>query len=261
MFEVLTFVGVGLFTGFIAGLLGVGGGIISVPAMIFLLPLYGVPNAVVVHMAIATSLFLIIPTACLSTYSHHRLKAIHWSSVFHLTPGLVIGSSIGVMFALSLDRSFLQATFAIFLLLIVIRMWFGIQPNGSGLAKKYFVIPAFFIGGISSMMGVGGGTMVVPFLMWNGLSIKSAIASSSACGLPIALVGSVLYLLLPSSFSHLGMGSLIYMPAFLGLFIGAVVSTPICAKLTHKFDSAVLHYIFIGMGLIISLKLLVSNNS
>lgn len=256
MLEILSFVGVGVFTGLSAGLLGVGGGIISVPAMIILLPLFGVSDNTTVHVAIATSLSLIIPTALVSTYSHHLQQTIDWRYVLRLTPGLVMGSVGGVYIALMFDRAILQFVFAVFLLIIAIYMSIGNLVKSNDTSRLTFFIPSVFIGGISSMMGVGGGTMVVPFFIRNGLTLKKAIASSSACGLPIALTGSVMFYIFSDSYLLEGNHSLIYLPAFMGIFVGAIIFAPIGAKLTQTINTSLLKNIFVLIIFLTAVKLM-----
>lgn len=256
MLEILSFVAVGVFTGLSAGLLGVGGGIISVPAMIILLPLFGVSDNIIVHVAIATSLSLIIPTALISAYSHHLRQAINWHYVLRLTPGLMIGSLGGVYIALMFDRVFLQLMFAVFLMIIAIYMSISNLVKSNSTTRSAFFIPGVFIGGISSMMGVGGGTMVVPFFIRNGLPLKKAIASSSACGLPIAFTGSVMFYIFPNNYFFGDYHSLIYMPAFMGIFVGAIIFAPVGAKLTQIINTSLLKKIFVLIIFLTAVKLM-----
>ena len=120
--ELLIFIGVGIFTGLSAGLFGIGGGLISVPAMVLLLPYFGVPSHLIMHISIATSLALIIPTSFISAYSHFQQKAIVWPFVAVLVPGLLMGGGIGAYIVMLLNRELLQPVFSILLILIAIYM-------------------------------------------------------------------------------------------------------------------------------------------
>ena len=264
--ELLIFICVGVFTGLSAGLLGVGGGIISVPAMIFLLPYFDVPPHLIVHIAIATSLMLIIPTSILSAYSHSKNNAIEWSSVKRLVPGLILGGVLGAGIIVSAAHELLQAIFSGFLMLIALYMLFGktptrVLPEESRAINDFqHFFPSLFIGIISSMMGVGGGTMTVPYLVWRGLALPKAIGSSAFCGLPIAVAGSVSYFVfnIVSDLNKqaVDVTSYLYFPAFIGILIGVVISTPVGAKLAHTLNVVLLKRVFVAMLFLVSIKLM-----
>jgi len=259
--ELLIFICVGIFTGLSAGLLGIGGGLVSVPAMVLLLPYFNVPDVAVMHMAVATSLALIIPTSLMSAYGHYLQNAIIWSWVYRFIPGLVLGSIIGAYFVTVSDREILQTIFSIFLILIAGHMLWGKQPaiNKSPSVNHFF--PSSAIGFISSLLGVGGGTMTVPYLMWRGLALPKAIGSSAACGFPIAIAGSLVFLLNPviqTADVKGGLG-MFYWPAFVGILIGALVFAPVGAKLTHRINVVILKRIFIVVLLLVAFELLTTS--
>jgi len=266
--ELLIFICVGIFTGLSAGLLGLGGGIISVPAMVILLPYFDVPPHLIMHIAIATSLALIIPTSLLSAYTHSRQNAIDWAYVIRLVPGLIFGSVIGAYTVVLFDREMLQGLFSAFLILVVMYMLFGRVPKAryslnqgaqaAWIARASHFLPASLVGLISSLMGVGGGTMTVPYLIWRGVSLPKAIGTSAFCGLPIAVSSSVVFFGFQISNSGGEENSFFYLPAFVGILIGAMVFTPIGAKLTHKINVALLKRLFLMMLLIVAIKLLIS---
>jgi len=258
--ELVIFIIVGIFTGLSAGLLGIGGGIVSVPAMIFLLPYFDVPVSLIMHVAIATSLALIIPTSLMSAYGHFKHNAIAWHYVRKFVPGLVLGSAVGAGIVTFLNRETLQPLFAVLLMLIALYMLF---PKSSENSSRPVLIndflPASVIGVISALMGVGGGTMTVPYLMWRGLVLPKAIGSSAFCGLPIAVVGSVTLLILNAGNNpaEAEAGSLIYFPAFWGILIGAMIFAPVGAGLVPRINAVLLKRIFILMLLVVAIRLLV----
>lgn len=281
MMEILVFICVGIFTGLSAGLLGVGGGIVSVPAMIILLPYFDVPQSLVMHIAIATSLLLIIPTSIVSAYSHSRNNAIVWPSVVLMLPGLIAGGLIGAYAVILSERELLQTVFSILLFLIAMYMLFGKTKKiskklteskrktvkyelkeKSSLFDHFFSWGAFIIasliGAISSLMGVGGGTMTVPYLVWRGITLPKAIGTSAFCGLPIAVSSSLLFFLSHVEKSQTENPGFIYLPAFSGILIGAMIFTPIGAKLTHRLDVLILKKVFVVTLLAVSVKLLFS---
>lgn len=258
MIELFIFIVAGAFTGLSAGLLGIGGGLISVPAMIFLLPYFGVPSPLIMHMAIATSLALIVPTSIISAYSHSRKNAVVWSNVVMLLPGLLLGGGAGAYLVFFIQRETLQSIFAIFIFVIALHM-LRAKPKNSIKEKttsaKGAFFPAVIIGVISSLMGVGGGTMTVPYLVWRGVVLPKAIGTSAMCGLPIAVSASLVFFSFQKGGVSDGEHAYIYLPGLTGLLIGALVFTPIGAMLAHRLNVVLLKRVFIILLLLVSLKI------
>lgn len=258
--ELMIFIIVGVFTGLSAGLLGVGGGIVSVPAMIFLLPNFDVPPQQIMQTAIATSLVLIIPTSMLSAYSHYRRGALVWPYIVRMLPGLLTGAAVGAYIVSGLQQEFLQSIFAVLLILLALYMLLGkpVTRVSADLHPGFLVLSstASLIGMLSSLLGVGGGTMTVPFLVSRGLPLSKAIGSSAFCGLPIALSASLTFFILKNGSSASETSSFIYYPAFVGIFIGAMLFTSLGAKLAHDLNTVLLKKIFVVFLIFVSLKLL-----
>ena len=257
MIELLIFNGVGVFTGLSAGLLGIGGGLVSVPAMIFILPYFGIPSDIIMHIAIATSLALIIPTSMISAYGHYKNNAIVWLKVTSLLPGLITGACIGGYLVIHSDREVLQSFFSIFLILIALYMLLGKQSVAQASVSKKGLFPALIIGCVSSLMGVGGGTLTVPYLTtWSGVSMPKAIGTSAFCGLPISISGSLVFLFFSSPLSSTDNINYLYLPAFAGILIGVVFFAPIGARLTHSVNVGLLKKVFTLMLLVVAARLL-----
>ncbi|HWL83727.1 MAG TPA: sulfite exporter TauE/SafE family protein [Roseomonas sp.] len=180
----------GLLSGTLAGLLGVGGGIVIVPVLFNVFPLLGIPEAVQMKLAVGTSLATIIPTSIVSARKHHARGAIDTGLLRAIWPSMVIGVAIGTVLAVWLKGEALSAVFATIALLVALNMGFtgvdfklrDITPRGPGLWGI-----GGFIGGISAMMGIGGGTVGVPILSIFGTPIRSAVATSSVFGLIISI--------------------------------------------------------------------------
>lgn len=267
--ELLIFIAVGVFTGLSAGMLGVGGGIVSVPAMIILLPYFNVPPDLIMHMAIATSLALILPTSIISAYQHAKKNGIVWPLVNKMTPGLIAGSFMGAYFVVKTESVLLENIFSSLLILIALYLLFDkpktISPikEASYLRSKKYSMHYFtglVIGVVSAVMGVGGGTMMVPYLLWQKVPMKKAVGSAAFCGLPIAAAGSAMFFImqLMNNDEVLGKESgLIYWPAFIGILMGVIVFTPIGVKIAHRMNVRILKRIFITMLLTVAIKLLV----
>ncbi len=238
----------GAVAGILAGLLGVGGGLIIVPALVFIFAAQGLPDAIVMHMALGTSLATIVMTSTSSVRAHHKRGAVLWQVVWHLTPGIVVGTLMGAMLVDMLSGEMLKRIFGIFALLIALQMGLSAKPaphrrlpgrSGMGLA-------GCIIGGVSAIVGIGGGSLTVPFLTWCRVGVHNAVATSSACGLPIALAGSLGFIIIGWNETALPAFSsgYIYWPAMAGIATASVLFAPLGAKLAHALPADTLKKFF-----------------
>lgn len=238
MIELLTYIGLGVAAGLLAGLLGVGGGIVIVPMLTFTFALQGLPQEHIQHLALGTSLATIIFTSVASLRAHHARGAVNWPVVRQITPGILCGTLSGSWFAAALSGDFLRVFFIIFTFFVA---W---QMLSSRLPKASRQVPGFLglfgtgsvIGGISSLVGIGGGSMSVPFLIWCNQNARVAIGTSAAIGFPIALSGAAGFLLNGLKVSGLPPHSLgfIYLPALAGIAVTSYLTAPLGAKLAHN---------------------------
>ena len=230
---------VGAFSGFSAGLLGIGGGLIMVPALLYILaPL--LDESVLMHTAVGTALAAIVFTSVSSVYAHHKHGAIHWINFTRLTPTILIGAYSGAMVAKYMSFDFLRVFFAFFEISVAIVMWFGISASGhvDKLARWVWLLVGYVIGLVSAIVGIGGGTMTTPFLVYNNVDIKNAIATSAAVGMPIALAGSVGFIV--AGMEQGGMtGSLgfVHIQALFSMVVASILFAPLGARVTHSVDS------------------------
>lgn len=227
----LLYILVGAFAGVLAGLFGVGGGAIIVPILIFIFTLQNFAPESLVHLAVGTSFATIVVTSCSSIVAHHKMANVNWSVFKSMLPGLVIGVLLGSVVAASIAGQYLQLAIGLFLMLVSIHMFSGLQPSGViGLPSRAKLAGGGTIIGLASaFFGIGGGSLTVPFLTACREPIKHAVATSAACGLPIALFGALAYGvqgLAAADLPGLATGY-IYWPAFIGI---AIASIP-CAKL------------------------------
>lgn len=189
----LVYLGVGLISGFLAGLLGVGGGIVIVPLLSWLFYLEGMHDSIIMHVAIGTSLAAMIFTTYTSLRAHAQHGNAPYSLLKRILPSTILGVAGGVMLAQYLSTVSLEIFFAIFLFIVGIWMISGIQPKvGRELPERWgFYSVIIFIGIISGILGIGGGSLIVPFLTRHNISLRQAVGLSAAIGLVTAIVGSL----------------------------------------------------------------------
>ncbi len=260
--DALLYLLTGGFAGFAAGLLGVGGGLIIVPVLYFIFETQNVPSQYLMHTALATSLATIIVTSISSTLAHHKKQAVLWTVVFRLAPGIAPGAWLGGMLASALDTSVLRPLFAVFELLVAIHLLRKAAPAmHQRTLKTLTAIPGgLVIGLVSAIVGIGGGTLTVPFLHWHNIRMRHAVATSAACGLPIAVFGAASYMASGWALNDLPFPALGYinLPAFGFIAIASYLSAPLGAKLAHWMPEARLKTGFGVFLLALSAKLLLS---
>ncbi|WP_372863572.1 sulfite exporter TauE/SafE family protein [Spongiibacter sp.] len=231
MTVILIYLAVGALAGLSAGLFGVGGGLVIVPALIYCFELQAVSPLVAVQLAVGTSLASIVFTSISSVRAHHRHGNVDWSTWWLLAPGIAVGVLGGVALAATLPGERLKLVFGVFALLIALQMALGLMPSaGRGLpARPQTLMAGGVIGFFSALFGIGGGSLTVPFLSWCNVRMQRAVATSAACGLPIAVVGAVTNIYAGFGRVELPQWSsgFVYWPALLAII---VCSTP-CAKL------------------------------
>lgn len=262
MENIFIYLVVGSAAGLLAGLLGVGGGLVIVPILAWLFSSL-FPADVIMHFAVGTSLATIIPTSLSSIRAHHKKGAVLWPTVLELTPGIIIGALLGAFVADSLPSQQLRIIFAFFELLVAIQLFWGIKPRALRQlpGKTGQSIVGTIIGAVSAIVGIGGGTMTVPYLLWNNISIQKAVATSSACGLPIAVAGAAGFIWLGMDNSldngvyHYSSGY-IYWPAFVAISIMSVLFAPLGAHWAHKVDGKKLKKGFALFLFVVGLKML-----
>ena len=231
----------GCFSGVLAGLFGLGGGVVLVPFFLIMLDTHGVANDLLMLMAVATSLATIIVTSIAATTMQHRLGAVIWKYVFNLSFGIIIGVIIGAFVADSLASENMRLIFALYLLYVAVQM--AIQSKLEARLKPLSVsvlrASGLGIGFASSVLGIGGGTLTVPLLAKHQMPMRNAVAISSACGLPIAIIGTITYAVLGWQKTGLPEGSVgyVYLPAFAGIVMSSMLTAPLGAKLANKLPT------------------------
>ena len=256
------YLALGAFAGLLAGLLGVGGGLIIVPVLAVLFVQQGVASDVIMHLALGTSLASIVFTSLSSIRAHQQRGAILWPQFRQLTPGILFGAALGGWVASIMTTAWLKPLFGVFELAVALHMLSSVQPHAHrALPGKLKMTGAgSIIGLISSLVGIGGGTLTVPLLVWHSVAMRQAIATSAACGLPIAIAGSLSYIFNGWQQPLLPQHSLgyLHLPALIGIVSSSILFAPLGAKLTHSLPVATLKKIFGVFLLLLAIKLLLS---
>jgi uncharacterized protein len=259
----LMYLALGAVAGVMAGLLGVGGGAIIVPVLIYSFVWQGMPESVLTHLAVGTSLATIAVTSVSSVRAHHLHGAVLWRVFLWMVPGIVVGVWLGANIANSLSGANLQLGFGIFLLCISIQMGLSLQPKSE---KNFQEGPALLpssgiIGVFSAMFGIGGGLLTVPYLSWRGVVMQKAVATSAAVGLPIAIVGALTNIVVAWGREGLPAYSsgYVYWPAFFGIVLTSAYCARYGAKLAHNISPQQLKRGFAIFAFIISIHFIVKN--
>ena len=257
---IVLYLGLGAVAGLLAGMFGVGGGLIIVPALLSVFAYSGFNSAILMQMAIATSLSTIVFTSLVSSYAHYRRGAIIWRDIGRLTPGIIIGAVSGPFIADRLASEWLQNAFAIFEILIAIQILLApTLPRNVTQPKTGVLMTGGLVTGLlSSLLGIGGGTITVPLLLSCGRTITQAVASAAACGFPIAVTSALFYLAAGLDESVLPAQSwgYIYWPAMLYITIASVLFAPLGARWAHTLPVEQLKKIFGILLLIIGTRML-----
>ncbi|MBT8151650.1 MAG: sulfite exporter TauE/SafE family protein [Gammaproteobacteria bacterium] len=261
--EWLLYLLLGAVAGVLAGLFGVGGGAVIVPMLLLVFDLLNFAPALMVHTAVGTSFAAIVLTTLASTRAHHDMGNVEWPLWRIMAPGLLFGVMFGAWVASLLDAATLRTAIAIFLLLIAMQMLSRWQPPAvfERESRTGHVVAGAGIGWVSAFFGIGGGSLTVPYLNACGRPMKNAVATSAACGVPIAVFGALSYLVLGWSASRdvAWTSGYLYWPALLGIGISSVPCARFGAQLASKLDDATLRILFALFILTIGVYLIASN--
>lgn len=245
---IVALLALGAATGFAAGLLGIGGGMLMVPFITMILTARDFPEEHIVHMAIATSLATIMFTSIASVRAHHKRGAVMWNIVKLLVPGILVGSWIGPWIGAQMNSAALAAFFGIFVAFSATQMLLDKKPAASGglPGTPGMMGAGGVIGMLSGLVGAGGGFISVPFMTWCNVKIHNAVATSAALGFPIALAGTLSNIYFGMKVPDLPSGSLgfIYLPALLVISASSVLTAPLGAKTAHSLPVKSLKKVF-----------------
>lgn len=259
----LAYLLLGVLAGLLAGLFGIGGGVIVVPALIFAFSLQGMDASVLMHMAIATSLANIAFTALSATHTHHQQGAILWQLVKPLALGMLLGALIGVNTAIVIPGHVLQATFGFFVIYLGVKMLLLTQHSSAKLLPSTpgMATAGLCIGWVSCVFGIGGGNLLVSWLVNRGVLMHQAVATAAACGLAIGLAGASTNIIVGQGVANLPTYSLgyIYLPALFGILATSAYAANLGAKIAHQLPAKNLQQMFAVLLLLVGLHMLTNS--
>lgn len=250
----------GVMTGFLAGLFGIGGGAVMVPVLTVMFVAQGFAPDYVVHLALGTSMAAIVPTSIASLRAHNKHGAVLWPAVRGLAPGIVAGTFAATFLAAWLSPQPLAIFFCLFMTYVALQMILNRKPDPArelpGLAG--LTLTGGGIGGVSALVAIGGGTMTVPFLVWCNVRLQTAIGTSAAVGLPIALAGSMGYVLNGWGNASLPAYTIgfVYWPAVVAMAVSSFIFAPLGALLAHSLPVATLKKLFAALVILLALQML-----
>lgn len=260
IYFIISLLALGAFTGLFAGLFGIGGGGIMVPVLTFFFVQQQFPSEHLLHMALATSMATIIPTAIASLRAHHKHNAVIWPVVIKIAPGILAGTFAGTFLASFLSAKPLAIFFSCFMALVALQMVINHKPHASRQLPGVIGLSSTGtgIGIISALVAIGGGTLTVPFLMWCNVSLPMAIGTSAAVGLPIAISGTLGYTFNGWHQINLPAHTLgyVYWPAVVAMASMSYFSAPFGAKLAHRLPIPLLKKLFACLLIALSLQML-----
>ena len=255
------YLALGAVAGVLAGLLGIGGGLVLVAALVWLLPSQGIPAEHAVHVALATALASIVMTGLSSARAHHRRGSVLWPTTAWLVPGMLLGGWLGSLLATGLEGALLRAFITAYCYLAALQLgldWPRARPErpdpptGPG-----FTAAGGVIGALSALVGIGGGSMTVPLLVWRGVRPVRAVGTSSACGVAIALASAAGYVANGPVAGSLPAGSwgYVFLPAAIAIALTSVLSAPLGTKIAHGISGLALRRVFAGFLLLVGTSL------
>lgn len=237
---ILELVLMGVVGGFLAGLLGIGGGMIMVPFMVIILEAKHFPPEHVVKMAVATSLATICFTSLSSVRAHNKHGAVLWPVARSLAPGILLGGAVGAQIAAALPTKVLGMVFAVFIAYSATQMLLNRKPQASRTlpGPVGMVGVGGVIGLLSSIVGAGGAFVSVPFMTWCNVRIHQAVATSAALGFPIALAGTLGYVWAGRHLGEMPPGAFgyLYVPGLLVIASASMMMAPLGARTAHRMD-------------------------
>jgi uncharacterized membrane protein YfcA len=255
------YLALGACAGFLAGMLGIGGGMIVVPVLALMLEAQGLSREHVLHLAVGTGMATILFTSLSSARAHATRGGVRWEIARRLTPGILFGGVVGALVANHLSTRTLAIYFTAFVFLMAVNIALDRKPKPSRQppgATGMFAAGTM-IGGLSSLVAIGGTVMSVPFMIYCNVPIIQAVGTAAAIGFPIAVGGTIGYLYTGWNADGLPAWSLgyVYLPALAGITIASVATAPLGASLAHRVPGKMLKRLFAGLLFLLAARMLV----
>ncbi len=251
---------VGVMVGILSGLLGIGGGLVVVPILLWLLPLAGIESNIVMHLALATSLASIILTSGSSAYNHYRLGNIQFDTLRWLLPGIILGGLCGSSIAEYMPIDWLPKVFGLIVLYLSFKMFRSTKGDVTPLSSNagQTSLHGALIGTVSSLAGIGGGSFVVPYLNRRGLDMRYAVGTSAFCGTVLALSGMSGFIYYGQNTQTLPAYSVgyVYVPALIAITVTSTLFTKVGAKWASSLPTKQLKIYFSYFLAIVAIKML-----
>lgn len=254
---------IGSCSGFLSGLLGIGGGVVVVPGLLIVFTHLGYPSHVIMHMAAGTSLASIVFTSMASAQTYHQARCVDWPTVYRFLPGIIIGTIVGAKIANNLPTAVLSILFGAFLIFIAIRMFMLVKPKpGRSIPNQWIINSlAFLVGAKSGLLGIGGGALMVPFYTRCNMPMRTASGTSVSCSVFIALVGSITLMFwgcAGEGLPPLSTGC-VFWPAALAVAVASILLVPIGALAAQKLSTDFLKRIFALFLVVAAVRMFMAN--
>lgn len=255
----ILFIFLGILVGSVSGLFGIGGGVIMVPALLFAMEKMGVDSHHAIYMATRTSLGVILFTSLYSSWNHHKKSPLNKKVLWELSFFVIMGTVIGTFFVRSIPPKVLETILMVYVALIALKMWFGFNVNDQGETRPtrfWNFLIGNIIGFKSAVLGIGGGTISVPYLTWKKVPLTQAVGISAAIGFIIALTGTIATLLKPVNTATLPPYTYgyIYVPGVLGVLSTSLIFSKIGTYYAHKIPQEQLRRGFAIILFLVSVK-------
>ncbi|MFN7039121.1 MAG: sulfite exporter TauE/SafE family protein [Alphaproteobacteria bacterium] len=256
---IISLIAIGIISGVVGGLIGVGGGIIIIPGLLFLFKALNITGNEIAHQALSTSLASIILPTMRASYIHFKNKNINWKLIPSLAPGVIFGTIAGVLIATKLSADFLEVSFGLFLLIVAIKM---LKSRRNIIETTKFIIPKLLTwsfgvvtGLLSGLLGIGGGTLLIPFFNYNNYSIHKSISTSSFLIGIISIIGTITYTFL----GFINSANYIYWPGVIWISLGSVISVSWGVEIGKIISEKTLRITCSSVFIVIACKLILKN--
>jgi uncharacterized membrane protein YfcA len=252
----------GLVAGFLAGLVGVGGGLVLVPILVVLFSVQGFYETIIMPLALGTSLATIIFTSVASAAAHHAKGAVNWGAVRDMLPGIAIGALASAAIAALMPPAILQLIFAVYAAIAATQLLCNLQPHAARAlpGRAGLVAAGTVIGAVSALAGVGGAVTTIPFLQWCNVSVRTAVGTAAAVGLPVAASGTVGYVGLgwnTEALPPLCLG-FVYLPALATIVVASMLMAPLGTSISHRLPVPALKKMLAGILYLVSLRSIIA---